>query len=263
MLAPVRLVASGLVALALISPSLVASAAEGVSAPGAGSAVVEPAVSRRGVAVVAIGEGAADATWPVALAVYGDEALRPRLQDRDARVLAGAEPPKDAPKETRELAELRAQVRGDDAASRLLLKEIARRTATVALVLVWPKSDGPTPTPTQARLYDAADESVDASLHREGTAGWSPLVTTLRGRYARPVGGAGPDASATTALPTKPAPSAPGAPNPPSRGGSAILSSPWFWSAIAVAVIGAVVVAASSGSSSSGSASGLRIEWGK
>lgn len=267
MLGQVRRVASALVAFALISPSLAASAAEGASAPaatpGASPSLVEPAVARRGVAVIAIGEGASDAAWPVALAVYGDEALRPRLQDRDARVLAGAEPPKDAPKETKELAELRAQVRGDDAASRLLLKEIARRTSTVALVLVWPKSDTlPAPTPAQARLYDAADDAVDPSLHREGNAGWSALVTTLRARYAKadaatPNAASGPNGSATKGELPK---------GTPAKGGSAILSSPWFWGAIAAAVLGAVVYAAStkaSDTSGTSAGSGLRIEWGK
>jgi hypothetical protein len=267
MLDRVRRVASALVAFALISPSLAASAAEGANAPGvapgATPSLTEPAVARRGVAVIAIGAGAADAAWPVALAVYGDEALRPRLQDRDARVLAGAEPAKDAPKETRELAELRAQVRGDDAASRLLLKEIARRTATVALVLVWPKGDAleapaPAPVPVQARLYDAADDAVDPTLHREGTAGWSALVTTLRGRYVKPEGGTttatGTPADAKGELPKA----------PPAKGGSTVLSSPWFWGAIAAAVLGAVVLAASSAKGSDTSAAnGLRIEWGK
>lgn len=263
MLGRVRRVASALVAFALISPSL-ASAAEGASAPaptaGPAPALVEPAVSRRGVAVVAIGEGAADATWPVALAVYGDEALRPRLKDRDARVLAGAEPPKEAPKETQEFAELRAQVRGDDAASRLMLKEIARRTSTVALVLVWPKSDASStaPTPAQARLYDAADDTVDPSLHREGSAGWSALVTTLRGRYAKPDGAAASASAPST--PTKgELPK-----GTPGKGGSTILSSPWFWGAVAVAVLGAVVmVATSSSTSDTSSSGGLRVEWGK
>jgi hypothetical protein len=253
MLGRVRRVASALVALALISPSLAASAAEGASAPT--PAAVEPVVSRRGVAVIAIGEGASDATWPVALAVYGDEALRPRLQDRDARVLAGAEPAKDAPKETKELAELRAQVRGDDTASLLLLREIARRTSTAALVLVWPKSDAASPpTPTQARLYDAADDSVDPSLHREGSAGWSALVTTLRGRYVKP--DAAPSSASGATKGELPRAS-------PAKGGSAILSSPWFWGAVAVAVLGAVVMVASSKGSDPSSTGGLRIEWGK
>ena len=264
MLDRVRRVASALVALALISPSLAASAAGGAAGPGSTGeatppAAVEPTVSRRGVAVLAIGEGAADATWPVALAVYGDEALRPRLSDRDARVLAGAEPPKDAPKETRELVELRAQVHGDDAASRLLLKEIARRTATVGLVLVWPKIDGATPLPTQARLYDAADDAVDPSLHREGSAGWSALVTSLRGRYVKAgAGDAAAGASVAGGAPIKGEPAKPA----PSKGGSAILSSPWFWGAIATAVVGAVVLAATAGKDSTTS-SGLRVEWGK
>ncbi len=246
MLDRVRGAAVALVVLALIAPSLEAAAAESeATAP-----LVDPATSRRGVGVIAIGDGAADATWPVALAIYGEASLRPRIEDRDARALAGGQLPKDAPKATAELAELRAQVRGDDTASRLLLKEIARRTAAVALVLVWPKTDA---KPTEARIYDAAGDVVEPTLHREGTAGWDALVGTLRGRYAKVEPATTPTTTSTATTPGK---------DGSSGKGSSVLKSPWFWGAVALAVAGAVVWAATS-SRGSAQATGLRVEWGK
>jgi hypothetical protein len=235
----------------VVAASSSASAAPLATAPAPSLPALDPASARRGVVVLAIGD-ASDAAWPVALAVYGDGSLRPKIADADARALAGAEPAKDAPKGTRELSELRAQVKGDDAASRLLLAEIARRTAALAVVLVFPKSDA---APAQARVYDAADGAVEATLHRESASGgWSGLLGTLRGRYARtPV-----DASAnatTTATDPKAAAAK------PSSGGS-ILKSPWFWGAIGAAVLGGVVIAVAARGGDA-QTSTMRVEWSR
>ncbi|HEY2366166.1 MAG TPA: hypothetical protein VGH87_07270, partial [Polyangiaceae bacterium] len=72
----------------------------------------EPQLKPRGLVVIAT-DGATDAAWPLARAVYGDEMLRPRdVDDAKARVLAGETGSADLA----ELAELRAGVKGDDAA---------------------------------------------------------------------------------------------------------------------------------------------------
>lgn len=267
MLDRVRRVACLCVGLSLGSISTAASASEAAvsssaevtsgppAAPAMPAALVEPTAVRRGVVVLAVGEGGADAAWPVALAVYGDEALRPRLADRDARALAGEALAKDAPKETRELAELRAQVKGDDAASRLLLKEIARRTTALAVVLVFAPTDA---APAQARIYDAADDAIDATLHRAGTSGWGGLVATARGRYAARGATSGAGANGALAAPAK------GTPGGARAGGEAgsILRSPWFWGAIGAAVVGGAVIAfAASGSGAQTTT--MRVEWSR
>jgi hypothetical protein len=263
MLEAVRRVASGLCAFALLlSPVVAFAASDATGAPAPLPAPVSEAkTTRRGVAVIAIGADAADAAWPVALAVYGDEALLPRIDDRDARALAGAEPPKDAPKATKELAELRAQVRGDDTASRLLLKEIARRVGALGLVLVFPKTEA---TPAEARLYDAADDVVEPTLHRETTSGgWSGLVTTLRARYAKSASSPANGATSTPTATPSGGESKSIAPAKPSKSSGSVLGSPWFWGAIGVAVLGAVVVGVAAKGSDSTGTSPVRVEWGK
>jgi hypothetical protein len=190
----------------------------------------EPAPARRGVVVIALGATPPEATWPVAKAIYGDEALRPKLSDGEARALAGE--PSDQHKE---LFELRAQVKGDDVASRAILTEIARRTGARAVVLV-AVVDGV----TEVRVWDAADGAVGASRHRKEASGWEPLVGVLHGKYGVVVAKAA----------DSPAPS----------GNSSIAKSPWFWGALGVVVAGGVAVWALT--RNDGDARPVRLEWG-
>lgn len=212
---------------------------------------------RKGVVVIADADASADATWPVALSIYGDVALRPRVIDRDARALAGAPPDEKQPIETRELFDLRAKVKGDDVAARALLAELARRTGARAIVIVHAPTSA---TPTTAQLYDAADDRVEPTLFRadllkSGEGGWTSLLAALHGRYG---GGSANGANATPSSSTTATTSTAG---DASKASSSFVSSPWFWGAIgAAAVLGAVFYAATR-DTGQGAPSPVRIEW--
>jgi len=89
----------------------------------------------QGVAVLAM-PGARDEAFTLARAVYGSRLRPASLDEVRARVLAGDPPPANASRELRELAEVRASVRGDDAASRKLLAGIGREVGAQALLVV-------------------------------------------------------------------------------------------------------------------------------
>ncbi len=207
---------------------------------------------RKGVVVVGVGASPQAATWPVATAVYADASIRPRVDDRTARVLAGEPVDPSAPADLSDLASLRQQLRAEsDAAARVLLAEVARRTRARALALV--VRDGDT---VEVRVYDAADDRLESTRHRAETTGegaWSPLVGTLRARFA-----AAPTPKPSVAVAPTPAPAAP-APDAPKKGGS-FLSSPWFWGAIGAVVAGGV--AAWALTRDDGGSPPVRIEWG-
>lgn len=207
---------------------------------------------RKGVVVLGIGASPQAFTWPVARAVYADATLRPQVDDPAARVLAGDPAAADAKAELKDLAALRAQVRADgDAASRVLLADIARRTRARAIALV--VLDGDT---VEVRVYDAAEDRLESTKHRaEAETAWSPLVGTLRARFA-------------TAPTSKPAPAVAPTPAPapePKKGdatkGGSFLSSPWFWGALGAAVAGGVAAYALTRDDGGGSPP-VRIEWG-
>ncbi|MGZ6084325.1 MAG: hypothetical protein ACXWUE_12710 [Polyangiales bacterium] len=199
---------------------------------------------RKGIAVVGIGESPSDAAWPVALAIYGDAALRPKLSDAAARALAGETDP-NAPADAKELAALRAQVKGDDPASRVLLAEIARRASVRAVVLVFPAPDADA---IEVRVYDAADDAVSSTRHRREKGSWSPLATVLSAKYA--------------AKPVLPATSPP-APKKEEPKGGTFLSSPWFWGALGAAAAAGVAAYLITRDNGSTDAPPVRIEWGK
>ncbi len=180
--------------------------------------------------VIALGDTPPETTWPVAKAVYGDEALRPALSDAEARALAGE--PSDKHKE---LFDLRAQVKGDDVASRAILVEIARRTGARAIVLVSRVDQNP-----EVRVWDAAEDRVEATRHRREASGWEPLVGVLHGKYA----------SKASKPATDPAPA----------GSAPLTKSPWFWGAIGVVLAGGV--AAWALTRNDGDTRPVRIEWG-
>lgn len=209
---------------------------------GSSSANAQP---RKGVVVVGVGESSSDATWPVAAAVYANGAVRPRIVDREARVLAGAPPPEGAPDETKELSELRAKVTGDDAASRAMLKEIARRSGALAIVVVFPATKDAT---AYARVYDAVEDRLESTAHRaeKGDAPWSPLVAALQSRYA---------AGTTTTTTPKPVPKAPSDESRP------FYSSPWFWGAVGAAIGGSILIYAATRDSGNGPTP-VRVDWG-
>jgi len=177
---------------------------------------VDTASARRGVLVLAAPDTHTDASWPVAQAVYGDAALRPSIADAEARALAGDIVDDKATARVRELAELRAKVKGDDAASRAILAELARRTGARAIAIV-STVDGA----TEVRVWDAADDAVGSTRYRREASGWQPLVGTLRTRYAPQK--------------VEPAPA-------PAKQGKSFVESPWFWAALGAAAAGGVAV---------------------
>jgi hypothetical protein len=185
-------------------------------------------VKPRGVAVVAT-DGATDATWPLARAIYADEMLRPRdIDDARARVLAGEAGTPDLV----ELAELRAGVKGDDAASRQVLVALAEKLHVAGVVIVLAG------TPPSARLFDADTKTFDAAHYAPEKSGdWSGAVKSLERWYLPSA------APLVTAVPKEPEPIAPK--DQPKEKSKAFYESPWFWVAIGTALLigGGVLIA--------------------
>lgn len=133
------------------------------------------------VAVLSVGPPSDDARR-AARAVYRGRLRPPSLDEQEARALVGDLEPGAARGGARELAELRAGVRGDDAASRQLLAAIGRRLAVrgILVVTIPAAPDGGAPRaapihaePAAALADDAgiADDAGDASLALAGDAG--------------------------------------------------------------------------------------------
>ncbi len=187
----------------------------------------------KGIAVVAA-DGATDATWSLASAVYASALLRPeKIDDRHARVLAG-EAPATQFGELGELAELRAGVKGDDAASRQVLSAIADKLG-VASVLVVFAGDPPT-----ARLFDAKSKTFDAARYspetgKDASTSWAATIHALERPFSPTV---------LVSQPTT-APVAPLAPQKTESKSKAFYESPWFWVAIGAALLigGGVLIA--------------------
>jgi hypothetical protein len=173
----------------------------------------------KGFAVVAA-DGATDAAWPLAGAVYGSITLKPpTIDDARARVLAGE--PGTTPELT-ELAELRAGVKGDDAASRQVLGALAQKLSLRGVVVVF-AGDPPT-----ARLYDAESHTFDAARYTAENGDWKAAVRSLERPYLLQ----------PTPLVLTPA-------EPKKTESKPFYLSPWFWGAIGAALLigGGVLIA--------------------
>jgi hypothetical protein len=184
----------------------------------------QPTLKPRGVVVVAT-EGATDAAWPLARAIYADEALRPRdIDDAKARVLAGEAG-------TGDLAELRAGVKGDDAASRQVLAALADKLHVAGVVVVFA---GETPS---ARLYDADAKTFDAARYAPEKGEWGGAVKSLE-RWYLPS-----PPPLVTAVPKEQQPAKPQ--DKPKEKSKSFYESPWFWAAIGAALLigGGVLIA--------------------
>jgi hypothetical protein len=220
------------------------------------------------VVVIAVG-GTTGEARTVAREIYRDPALRPPLADAEARVLIGEALPKGASTALAELSSLRARARAStDAADRAILAEIARRTRARAIALVLVTGDGATgdgatgdgatgepatdaaiDDGAEVRLYDAADDRLEATRHRAEQGGWSSLLDRARARFS------------TTAPTTTPATAPVNTPTPSdAKKGGTFLSSPWFWGALGAAAAAAVAAWAISRDNAP-SSSGVRIEW--
>ncbi len=182
---------------------------------------------RIGLAITAAA-GATAACLSLANAVYAFESLRSaRIDDVRKKILCGEAPAEGAPGDVRDLAEMVADLRGDDAATRTLLAEIARRFSTKGAAVVSDRA----PTPS-ARIFlaetggfDAAGYAPDpgSALLWEGAA--KSLVRTF-GPSAEPAAGA---ARAAPVLATHEAPKVPRARR------SEFYQSGWFWGALGAA----------------------------
>ena len=229
--------ALALLAAASAAPAQPAAPASSASnAPLASSAgpPATPMLGFRGVAVLAT-DGATDAAWPLAQALYADPRLRPRsLDDGAARVLAGERLPEGAPPRLREIAELRAAIHGTDLPSRRLLEGLARDLGVSAVAVV---SSSPSP-------------SCAVFLGSRGQFDPVPLPADPPGSPGGPVAWKGALASLRALAPEPAAPAASGAPligprarpGPEQPSGTTFLTSGWFWGALlAAAALGTTV----------------------
>lgn len=205
---------------------------------------------RQGIAVLGMG-AAKDEAYTLARAVYASS-LRPRnLDEIRARVLAGDPPPSLSSKEVRELSELRASIKDDDAPSKRVLASVAKDLNVTALLVVKVEATQPVAAAdedagseagapsqpiktTSARLFLAETGDFDAARYSpepgsEGPAAWKPTVTSLEHRFQ---GAPAPAGSAPVA--EKPAPTMRPDEAPPSK---PFYASAWFWGAIGGALL--------------------------
>ncbi len=196
--------------------------------------------SLQGLAVVAF-PGATEAAWPLAQAVYAVPSLRPGgMDERTARVLCGETPPAGSAAPLVDLASAVAALRGEDAASRILLVEIARRAAVRALVTVR-IADGH----ALARVFLADVGSFDAATFSpdDGTQlAWAGAAKSLARAYPGP-------APEPLPQPVRPAPALATRETPqpaPPLVSRPFYESAWFWGALGAAVLvgGGVYLAA-------------------
>jgi hypothetical protein len=236
----------------------------------ASSAAPPPsAPPRTGIAVLAR-PGAEAAAWALAKDVYARDRLRPAgLDETRARVLVGDAAAPDAPRATRDLADERAAIRGDDGASRALLATIASQLWVRALVVVEANGAGEPSARVflvDSQAFDAARYAPDAAtlppstfadagapaiaaaasdggMNASSAAGaplpasppvhWSGMVASLERTFTAPVVVA-PEVISAPALATSALP-----PEKAKHGEShPFYTSPWFWGAVGAAVFG-------------------------
>jgi hypothetical protein len=195
--------------------------------------VAPAAVAPNGIAVVAM-PGSTDAAWPLAQAVYSTPAIRPYAVDEvHARVLCGEAAPPGSPGDVHDLAETVAAVRGEDAASRAILADMAHRLNVRALVVVHVDAGKPV-----ARVFVAETQSFDAASYGPDAgvvpAAWSATTVSLSRAFGGPAATAlpaGPPALSAPPLATHEEPEVTNAPPKP----KAFYESGWFWGALGAA----------------------------
>jgi hypothetical protein len=174
-----------------------------------------------------------EAAWPLAQAVYGVPSLRPSgMDDPTARVLCGETPPGGSAAPLVDLAAAVAALHEEDAPSRILLVEIARRAAVRALVTVRIADGHPLARVFLADVgsFDAATFSPDAGPQ----LAWTGAVTSLARTY--PVRTT-PEPSPQ---PMRPAPALATRETPqsaPALASRPFYESAWFWGALGAAVL--------------------------
>ena len=204
-------------------------------------------VHPQGLAVIAL-EGAGEAAWPLAKAIYARPTLRPpSLDEARARILAGDPLPPQAPAALHDLAETRVAVHGDDAPSRQLLLSIAQGLHVRGLVVVGSERvEGPVVTMGTAvngapaaqpfaRVFLVETGSMDAARYYPDDEGasWAGAVRSLERSYG------------VSLPPQPPGPLTTAPPKLKAEETSAshpFYSSPWFWGALGAAAVGATAV---------------------
>ena len=214
------------------APAAPAPAPASASAPGSApvpALAPAPAPAPAGLAVVAL-PGATSAAWPLAQAVYADTAVRPvAVDEAHARVLCGEAPAADAPADLRDLAESVAAIHGDDAPSRLILDDLAKRFDLRGVVVV--RTDAGHPT---ARVFIPEGRTFDAATYAPDEASglaWSAAERSLARAFGPGAGSTAAPALATRDLPVREAPK-----KEPSHG-TPFYESGWFWGAIGAAAL--------------------------
>ena len=194
----------------------------------------------RGLAVVALA-GATDEAWSLARSVYAAASLRPvGLDEAHAQVLCGERTPGGAPPELRDLADMVAALRGDDAPTRALLGDIAHRFSLVGVLIV--RLDGTRPSArvflADAASFDGAAYAPDDGLNSSWAAATRSLV---RAFGARDPGNAQMPAAGSTSAPALATHGDPKVEGATARSRQ-FYESGWFWGALGAAAIGAGAV---------------------
>jgi hypothetical protein len=208
-----------------------------------------------GLAVLGLGS-AIDLAWPLARAVYADPGLRPpTLDEQHARVLVGEPTGEGSAAELRDLADTRAAIRGDDAASRRLLESIALSLHVKGVVVVQAASTaGERPV---ARVFVTTLRGFDAVVYEsepgapvtwgngKSPVSWAGAVQALhRGFGDAPAVVAAPppatpEVSVVTVRPVVAAASLNHDADNAGTSHKAFYQSPWFWAAAGAAVFAA------------------------
>lgn len=184
----------------------------------------------QGVAVLAT-NGARDDAFALARALYMTGARPRSLDEIRVRILAGDAPPPGAIKDLRELAELRASIAGEDAASRRLLASIAQQLGLQAIVVVTSKPVEDAGTAATARLFIAETGDFDAARWdpTPGEAPWQATATSIAARFPAPSAPPPP----AEAIPPKPLPKPP----PEKKENTPFYKSVWLWGAVGAALL--------------------------
>lgn len=252
------------------APSASAPAVPAATVAQAGAAPAKPAVVvAQGAIVIALGDDAGPAARALAREAYADEALRPRIDDATARVLAGEAPPASGPAKLTEIAEVRkaahaAQVAGTEAVARRLLASLGSDLGAALVVAVSVRADKPV-----ARVLTVAtgafaplefSGAIEPQPDGSSRVKWTNVAGLLATLLGKPGAGTGagtgvPGAGTGAGTAARPGPLAPKKDEEPTR---SFWTSPWTWAGIGVVVAAGVVVFAVSQTQNDGG--GLRLQ---
>jgi len=182
--------------------------------------------------------GAQTDAFALARSVYASSLRPQKLDEIRARVLGGEPAPETATKDLKDLADVRAGIVGEDAASRQLLASLTRQFDLQGILVVsrTPAADADAGTNAQARLFLAEQGEFDAARYspeQRESGSWQATVASVSARF--------PAVAAPAQQPPPPAlvPGNP-LPRPPADKDdkkSPFYKSPWLWGAIGAALL--------------------------